>query len=199
MAAAASSALAGVRVSTDWEDCLQRIQARDERALSELYDHSSRAVYGLAMRITGNSADADEVVCDVYAQIWRTAGRFDRMRGTAISWILMLTRSRALDLLRSRGDRASREQGLDEAHEFSSPHANAEQSAILGQRKRLIEKALELLDEDQRSLIELAFFRGLSHAELSEQLGLPLGTVKTRIRLGMMKLRSRLESQRGAL
>jgi RNA polymerase sigma-70 factor (ECF subfamily) len=197
--AAASMPVPGDRLLPAWDQYADRIQAREERALSELYDRTSRLVYSLALRILSNTADAEEVVCDVYAQIWKGATAFDRARGTYLSWILLITRSRALDRLRSRQPRESSLQPLDEFLELHAPEPDAEASTQLAQRRGLIRAALHELSSEQRELIELAYFGGLSHSELADRTGLPLGTVKTRIRMGMMKLKERLTPQKGAL
>jgi RNA polymerase sigma-70 factor (ECF subfamily) len=176
---------------------MARIQARDERALGDLYDRTSRIVYSLAMRILSDAADAEEVVCDVYAQVWRNAVAYDKSRGSLPGWLLLLTRSRALDRLRARGARRQ-----EVALEMSASHPsreNTEETAAASERLRQVQEALGELAEDQCRLIQLAFFQGLSHTELARAVGLPLGTVKTRIRMGMMKLRSRLAVHRKPL
>jgi RNA polymerase sigma-70 factor (ECF subfamily) len=196
--AAAGAAIGGHTVP-EWEQYISRIQAREERALGEFYDSTGRLVYSLAMRILGNAEDAEEVVGDVFSQVWRNAAHFDAGRGSVLAWLMMMTRSRALDRVRSRGNRPSLEQTMEASRNLATTEESIEEAAFIAERRRLVREALAELSEDQRSLIELAFYQGLSHSELSACAGLPVGTVKTRIRLGMLKLRDRLAPLRGAL
>jgi RNA polymerase sigma-70 factor (ECF subfamily) len=138
-------------------------------------------------------AAAEEVTLNVYTQVWRTAGSYDRQRGSVGAWLVTAARSRAIDRLRAGAGRAEREQPF---LEFADPEANTpspEQESEHNQRGRLIRAALAKLAPEQREVIQLAFFSELSHGELADRLGQPLGTVKSRIRLGMMKLREQLE------
>ncbi len=174
----------------DWSECLRRVAAGDRDALSELYDQTSPLVYGLALRILRNSADAEEVTLDVYTQIWRSAKTYDSRRGSVTAWMATLTRSRAIDRLRTRPQR-DRQPELEQA-ERSRAQPPLPEAGWLMQQRLLVEAALAELPPEQRRLIELAYFAGFSHAELASRSGLPLGTVKTRIRLAMMKLRELL-------
>lgn len=173
-----------------WSECLRRVAAGDREALSELYDQTSPLVYGLALRILHNSADAEEVTLDVFTQVWRSARNYDGRRGSVTAWLATLTRSRAIDCLRARAHR-DRQPELDEA-ERSRPQPPSHATGWLAEQRLLVEGALAELPPEQRRLIELAYFAGFSHAELACRTGLPLGTVKTRIRLAMMKLRELL-------
>ena len=170
-------------------ECIRRTATGEEQALAALYDQTSHLVFGLALRILEDTADAEEVTLDVYTQVWKSARDFDPRRGNAMAWLIMLTRSRAIDRLRSGAGRKEREEPLQWIPEIPSSAECPEQASILSQRQRWVRAALEALPPEQREAIELAFFSGLSHAELAARLGQPLGTVKTRIRLGMMKLR----------
>ncbi|MBI4484125.1 MAG: sigma-70 family RNA polymerase sigma factor, partial [Acidobacteria bacterium] len=131
---------------------------------------------------------AEEVTFDVYTQVWRSAKSFDAQRGTITAWLVTLTRSCAIDRLRSVAVRSQHEEHLPEFPQMAASPENPEQS----QQRRLVRAALEVLPPEQRQAIEMAFFSGLSHSEVATKLGLPLGTAKTRIRLGMMKLRELL-------
>jgi RNA polymerase sigma-70 factor (ECF subfamily) len=175
-----------------WAELIRRAGTGDPRALGQLYDQTSRLVYGLAQRILANFADAEEVTSDVYSYVWRSASTFDESRGSALSWLMVLTRSRALDRVRARAQSSRRLQSIDAASTVPASGANAEAAASLSERSGLVRRALEDLPPEQRELLELAYFGGLSHVELAAQSGLPLGTVKTRIRMGMTKLRARL-------
>jgi RNA polymerase sigma-70 factor (ECF subfamily) len=175
-----------------WAELIRRAGTGDPLALAHLYDQTSRLVYGLAQRILANYADAEEVTSDVYSYVWRSASTFDESRGSALSWLMVLTRSRALDRVRARAQSSRRLQSIDAASTLPASGANAEAAASMSERSGLVRRALEDLPPEQRELLELAYFGGLSHVELAAQSGLPLGTVKTRIRMGMTKLRARL-------
>lgn len=180
------------QISRQWAEWIRRAGMGDARALGQLYDQTSRLVYGLAQRILANHADAEEVTSDVYSYVWRSASTFDESRGSALAWLMVLTRSRALDRVRSRALNLKRHLSIDSAASVPSTGADAETNAWMAERTRLVRLALEDLPEEQRELLELAYFDGLSHSELASQSGLPLGTVKTRIRMGITKLRERL-------
>lgn len=175
-----------------WLELLQRSAAGDESAFASLYDETSSLVYSLAMRMLANVEDAEEVTLDVYNQAWRIAANFDATRGTVTAWLMTMARTRSLDKLRAR---ASRQKNIDAmpAH-FDAPSSgvNPEDQSAAAEQRRIVISALGQLPEDQRKALELAYFHGLSHSELAESLGEPLGTVKTRIRLGMLKLRELL-------
>jgi RNA polymerase sigma-70 factor (ECF subfamily) len=176
-----------------WKQYVHRAAAGDQSGLAALYDESSALVYTIALRVLGNTEDAEEVTLDVYTQVWRTAASYDGSRGSVGAWLVMAARSRAIDKLRSRAGRIEREQPL---LDFTDPGAGTlspEQQSELGQRSRRVRAALNSLPPEQREAIHLAFFSGLTHGELAERLGQPLGTVKSRIRLGMIKLREELE------
>ena len=177
-----------------WNAHVQRIAAGEDDALADLYDQTGRLVYSLALRILGQVADAEEVTVDVYTQVWRSSKNFDSRRGTAAAWLTMLTRSRAIDRLRSRKARGQREEPLGSVHHLPSPAESPEVAFAVNQEQQRVRKALQVLTPEQRQAIELAFFSGLSHSQVAAQLGQPLGTVKTRIRTGMIKLREQLAS-----
>lgn len=172
-------------------DLLTRMAAGDQGALDALYTRHGGTAYALARAILGESADAEEVVVDAYAQLWRTAGQFDPSRGSVLAWLTTITRSRALDLLRCRRRRDS---ALDRMVVLAPPEAAmaAENSAEREEAHALVRRSLGTLPEPQRRAIELAYFRGLSHSEIAAELNEPLGTVKTRIRAGLERLRAQL-------
>ena len=179
----------------DQAGLMRRISSGDPSALSELYEQSSRFVYGICLRVLRNPADAEEVTLDVYTQAWRQAARFDADRGEPLAWLLMLARSRAIDRLRSRGGARRHEEDLEQAHGLASPGADPETSSSLAQRASTVRAALLGLPAEQREVIELAYFEGLTHTEIAERLAQPLGTAKSRIRLGLAHLRQALGSQ----
>lgn len=182
-----------------WSDCIQRAARGDQQGLADLYDHSNRLVYAVVLRITGNPADAEEITLDVYTQVWRKAPEYSPDRGSPSSWLTMMARSRALDRVRSRTARGQHESALDPAFDAVAGGQSAEESAILTESRQRIRAAMSLLSAEQREAIELSFFSGLTHTELAERLGQPLGTVKTRIRLGMMRLRTALGASAGGV
>ena len=175
----------------NWVHLVRRTAAGEHAALAELYDNSCHLVFGLALRILGDHAAAEDAVVEVYAQAWREAKSFDGRRGTASAWLLTLTRSRAIDLLRTR-QRERAADPLDSAGDVPSALPNPEESASSAERDRSVRNALQTLSAEQRQAIELAYFSGFSHTEIALRLGQPLGTVKTRIRLGMLRLRELL-------
>lgn len=168
----------------------------DERAASLLYDRHGGAMFGLAVRMVGEAADAEEVVIDAFGQAWRDAARFDRARGTVAGWLTTIVRTRALDLIRARGRRSrmtdSAASQTDAPVGMGEGFADPDAQVANAERAGAVSVALDALPEAQRRVIELAFFEGLTHHEVSERLAEPLGTVKTRIRLGMQKLRDML-------
>jgi RNA polymerase sigma-70 factor (ECF subfamily) len=177
-----------------WGDYVRRCASRDEAALAALYDESSQLAYTIALRILQDEADASEVVLDVYKQVWDAAARFDEQRGSAAAWIVILARSRAMDRRRFRSARMRAATQVGELPDVISTAPNPESLAMASQSSRSVKRALAAVPSEQREVLELAFFAGLSHSEIAEQLGEPLGTVKTRIRLAVAKLRELLTS-----
>ncbi len=176
---------------------VERMAAGDERALGELYDRHAGAMYSLALAIVGERADAEEVVTDAFGQAWRTAQQFDPARGSVGAWLATITRSRALDLVRARGrrSRALTRAALQDHEGLAAPIAVAaapDRDVERQEARRLVARSLAELSEPQRRVIELAYFGGLTHTEIAATLQEPLGTVKTRIRAGMEKLRGSL-------
>lgn len=183
--------------STTDTDLVAAMARGAQGAISALYDRYGAGLFGLALRITRERSDAEDVVIDAFAQAWRDAGTFRTDRGSVAAWLATITRSRALDLVRGRGRR-------ERAHDAALAQAATEPAAVgrapvsptdavlADERSRLVAAALEQLPEPQRQAIELAYFEGLSHSEIATHLAAPLGTVKTRVRLGLAKLRDLL-------
>lgn len=170
---------------------LQRIAAGESAALGELYDLHGSHAYALALRIVGNSSDAEEVVQDVFLHVWRQAEKYDPGRATVTGWILMLTRSRAIDRLRARRARPALEvRDLDWGHE---PAHNQEVAVITQEAATRVKAELDALPDPMRKAVELAYYDGLTHSEIAEQLREPLGTVKTRLRSALIRLRATLK------
>ncbi len=173
----------------EWAGFLARIAAGDQSALAELYDASSAKVFGLAMKILGDRDAAEEVTVDVYTQVWRKIASYDAQRGTPGSWLMTMTKNRAIDGFRSRYLERGRQVPLDEAAELPGHEATPEQYSAGLERQRLVQAALAMLSTEQRQAIALAYYWGMSQSEIADRLKLPLGTVKTRMRLGMIRLR----------
>jgi len=171
---------------------LARAVQGDQTALAELYDETSALVYGLAFRILGDRDAAEDVTIEVYAQVHRQASHYDASRGTPSAWLLTLTRSRAIDRLRAETLRRAREESLDDAAPLAALIADPEKCSATAELRRMVRSALATLTPEQREVIETAYFAGLSHREIAAKSGQPLGTVKTRIRTGMLLLRERL-------
>lgn len=173
-------------------ELLRAVASGEERALGALYERTVARVHGLALMLLGDATLAEEVVLEVYVQVWREAERFDERRGSVQSWLGTLTRSRAIDLRRRLGRRPEREGGTDELLELLAEDEDpARQSEARDEAWRL-RRALSDVPEAQRRCLVFAFFRGQSHSEVARALDLPLGTVKTRIRSGLSALRRSL-------
>jgi RNA polymerase sigma-70 factor (ECF subfamily) len=166
----------------DAEALLQRMAGGNAAALGELYDRFAGLVHGLALRILREPADAEDVVQEVFLQAWRQASRYDRARGTPEGWLCIMARTRALDRVRRRQSR--REDPEDAAPQGTGTPRREDDLAV--------RKALGGLSADQRAALELAYFEGLTHTEIADRLGEPLGTIKTRIRTGLLRLREAL-------
>jgi RNA polymerase sigma-70 factor (ECF subfamily) len=180
------------RTGSGWEELVRSCAQGDQEALAALYDQSSALVYSVAHRLLSNPADAEEVTVDVYNQVWRTARNFETSRGSVTAWLVMLARSRAIDRIRSSAKRTRVESPIIESMDLPASGIDPEEATEAGQQRLRIRAAMARLPAEQRVTVELAFFSGLSHSELAGHLGLPLGTVKTRIRSSMMKLRESL-------
>jgi RNA polymerase sigma-70 factor (ECF subfamily) len=151
-------------------------------------------VYGLSLRVVRDVAAAEDITHEVYLQVWRKAASYDPERSQVLPWLATLVRSRAIDYLRSRRTRrAEFEDNIHEVAELRDCRPNPELVCMTAWNSRLVQSAIGELSSEQREVIELAYFSELSHSEIARQTGLPLGTVKTRIRLGMMDLRKSLK------
>lgn len=169
---------------------VQRMAGGDASGLSELYDRHARGVYSLAFRIVQDQGEAEEVAQDVFAQAWRQAARYDTSRGAVVAWLLMMARSRSIDRVRARTGRPPLQED-DPAllRDLTDGGIAADTLVVTAEQASRVRAALAHLPLLQRTAIDLAFYEGLTHAEIAERLEQPLGTVKTRIRLGLLKLR----------
>jgi RNA polymerase sigma-70 factor (ECF subfamily) len=177
---------------------IRRMAGGDRDALAELYDKLSRPLYATARHILNDAAEAQDVVHDVFLSLWENAAAFDSGRGAAFSWAVTLTRNRAIDRLRSRANRARLlgsavpdDLGYDTEAAFIGGNDRAE----LGDRATAVRAALSDLPEEQKKALELAFFSGLTQKEIADKLSEPIGTVKARIRRGLIKLRDTLANR----
>lgn len=181
------------------DSLLRRVAESDSRALGELYDATARYVFGILRRMLWSAESAEEVAQEVYLQVWRTARAFDSERGSGWSWLALLARTRAIDRIRAEGSYRTAVENLLAQGEESVPHAAsdppAHEAVVAGERAEWIRLALSELPGDQRRAVELAFFGGLTHREIAERTETPLGTVKTRIRSAILKIRDRLEPE----
>jgi len=176
----------------DWAALIKRVADGDSSALTTLYDSTSRLVFGLILRVVTDRSSAEEVLLDVYTQVWRQASTYDAKRGAPLAWLMMIARTRGIDRLRSGKHEHQHKESLDAIGEVTASNASPEADTVTAERRELVRSALETLSAEQREVIELAYYSGLSHSEIALRLGQPLGTVKTRTRLGMMKLRDML-------
>ena len=174
------------------DELLSLMLRRREAALGAIYDRYGRLVYTVALRITGDRETAEEVVQDVFQNVWQAAGSFQPGVGTFSAWLMGITRHRAIDATRSKRERArDREQTLD--LDFTTgQEPGIEREVAQGLLRDAVLDALGQLPPNQRQAIELAYYGNLTRAEIAERLGEPLGTVKTRLRLGLLKLRDLL-------
>ncbi len=177
------------------DEALVALVARsDESALAELYDRVGRTAYGLAYRVVRDERLAEDAVQEAFLVLWRTAGSFRAERAKATTWILTLVHRRAVDLVRREQRR--RTEPLDEAVTSDPATASAEEAAWLGFERARVQEALRQLPDTQREAIELAYYGGFSQAELAKRLGLPLGTVKSRMFAGLARLRELLDDDK---
>jgi RNA polymerase sigma-70 factor, ECF subfamily len=175
---------------------MQRIASRDGEALRCLFDRYGRVCLGICVRILRDRNEAEQLLIDVFAEVWERCDRYDASRGSPITYLITLSRSRAIDRVRAR--KASPASSLD-----SIPNSNIESDntatpldqTLIGERRTMVREALRRLDPNQRQAVELAFYDGLSHSEIADKLNKPLGTVKTHIRQGLIRLRDTLRNQ----
>jgi RNA polymerase sigma-70 factor (ECF subfamily) len=190
------SLLADVPAEAD-RQLIRSIGTGSAEALAALYDRYASTVFGLAKRITGRAEDAEEVVQDVFAQVWKQATRYEQSRATVAGWMVMLTRTRAIDRVRARSARPDQAAPVDPdaLAPLSAAAPDPEQVTLTAEDVRAVHGALAVLPDAQRSLVDLAYYEGLTHSEIAARTGVPLGTVKTRLRTAMMAMRDALGSR----
>ncbi|MEZ5277505.1 MAG: sigma-70 family RNA polymerase sigma factor [Opitutaceae bacterium] len=170
----------------------------DRVAFSQIYDRYSKPLYSLAMKMLGESSEAEDVVQDVFIALWNNAGSFDANRAKLFTWAVTLTRNKAIDRIRTRKRRSGIiERSGEDIADFSLSAELPDSVEVAGQNERahIVRRVFKTLPSEQRKPIELAYFKGLTQVEIAEKLGQPLGTVKARIRRGLLRLRDGLEGQ----
>ena len=174
---------------------LKKISEKDTNALSDLYDRHSKHLYTIIYYILKDEAEAEDTLQEVFLQIWEKIDSFDENLGNPLAWITRITRNKAIDRLRSKGFKnRSSEIDIERVFDLSSDSStNPEKNTSMTQEQHEISSALQTLNQNQRDLIEFAYFRGYSQSELAEQFNIPLGTVKTRMRTAMISLRNKLK------
>jgi RNA polymerase sigma-70 factor, ECF subfamily len=171
-------------------DLIRQMAQKDGAALDAFYERYKRTAFALVYRIVGNREDAEDVLVDVFWQAWQQADRYDPSRGKPLAWLLTIARTRAIDSVRSHGSR--RTEDLESQPEKAAPAPSADPFVQADTREAVVD-ALRTLPEQQRVALELAYYQGMSHTEIAAALNQPLGTVKDRIRNGMLHLRKRLK------
>lgn len=188
----------GLVTADPGQDLSRLIQAAgrgDQQGFAALYDATGARVLGMVLRVLRDRAQAEEVTQEVFLQVWRTAGSFDPSRGSALSWLLTLAHRRAVDRVRSAAAQSKRDLTYESQH-AETPFDSTAEAAEGRMEAARVHTALGGLTETQRSAVELAFFDGLTHREVSERLDVPLGTAKTRIRDGLRRLRDEMGGAR---
>lgn len=165
------------------------IRNGNQEAMAELYDRYSSVVYAVALRVLGDTSAAEDILQEIFMQLWRKPGAFDASRGNLAPWLAVITRNRAVDVLRKRRPQSELE---DTTLTVNPDFAGEADRGLIVEKVR---SALQAMSSQQRSALEMAYFEGYSHSEISAKTGEPLGTIKTRIRSGLMQLRKLVETK----
>ncbi|MCH2448899.1 MAG: sigma-70 family RNA polymerase sigma factor [Gracilimonas sp.] len=178
-------------------ELMARIKTRDTSALSELYDNYNGLLFGLILSILKKREEAEDLLQEVFIKIWQNAEKFDLERGTVYTWVVTLTRNRSIDRLRSKVYKEQKKQSTslddeDVFHPLYSEESDPLENTILKERAKKVHQALDQISEKQKKVLQVAYFSGMSQSEISEEFDIPLGTVKTRMRDGMIKLKELL-------
>lgn len=181
------------------EDLMQLVHDGDARAFEVVYDRHSGVAFSLAYRMCGRRAMAEDIVQDAFLSLWRSGSRYDRSRGSVRSWVLGVVHNRAIDAFRRETVRAGKDVADDGALERMESDVHTDTEALRRDEATQVRTALGELPDDQRHVIELAYFGGFSHSQIADMLKLPAGTVKGRMRLGLSKLRIALGDPAGAV
>ena len=175
---------------------LHKIIRQDQSALSQLYDRYARVMYSLAFKILGSAEEAEEVVLDVFGHVWNKATTYNAKRGRVDGWLFLMVRSRSIDRWRKRQKyvAAIESSTIDAKVELSRSADTPDDMLMMSERRDRVLSAMEALPPEQRQVIELAYYRGFSQSEIAAEMGTSVGTVKTRVRLGLSKLRGLLDA-----
>ena len=171
---------------------VRRVAAEDPTALAELYDRFSGLLLSLARRVLGDEAEAEEILQEVFLQVWNQAERYDPRRSSVSTWLVLIARSRAIDRLRSRQVKDRTLLNLQQEKRGQNTSPEAPRSVLMKERRQRLRREMQELPDEQRQVLDLAFFRGMTQSEIAASTGIPLGTVKTRTLLAMKKLRNAL-------
>ena len=177
------------------EDLMPLVERREPSAFEIVFDRHGGAAYSLAYRIVGDRARAEDITQEAFLSLWRSGARYDRARGSVRTWLLGIVRNRAIDLLRRDVLEAPRLAFEEEMADRRRSREETDEEALRRDAARQVRGALKELPADQLRVVELAYFGGMTHSEIAEMLGMPLGTVKGRMRLGLEKIRTRLAEQ----
>jgi RNA polymerase sigma-70 factor, ECF subfamily len=172
-----------------WSNLMSRIAERDEQAFEQLYSEARAVVFGVALRIVGDYAEAEEVTIDVFLKTWEQAARFSPERGSVLTWLMVMTRSKALDRVRYRSSRLADWLALDDIQVAAPPGTGPDSMTEFELTAARISRVLANLPRTHREAVEMALYEGMSHSEIAERLGQPIGTVKSRIRSAITKIR----------
>lgn len=192
---AALAAVGDVAAAEADRGALARMIRGEEAAVAEIYDRHARLLYSLALRIVRRPSDAEDVIQEVFSQVWRQAGRYDWSRGTVAGWLIMLTRSRALDRLRRERGEAAAADFDDASSSVVDPALTVDLQLVDAEQAARVRAALLALPDLQRVPLELAYYEGLSQSAIAARLETPLGTIKTRMRQALLRLRDALAEQ----
>jgi RNA polymerase sigma-70 factor (ECF subfamily) len=176
---------------------MEKIKTGDADALEELYDQYNRLLFGMIISIVKKKEEAEDVLQEVFVNIWQKAHTFDEKRGNVYSWLVTMTRNKAIDRIRSKDYKTQEKASVnidDPAFSLEGGKFDPLETTIYSDRAEMVKKALARIPESQREVLKFAYYRGLTQSEISDHLGIPLGTVKTRTRQGMLKLSDILES-----
>lgn len=176
-------------------DLVHRVAERDEAALADLFDRYSGLLLALSRRIVSDTSDAEEILQEVFLQVWNQAERYDKARSSVSTWLVLITRSRSIDRLRSRQVKERTLTALKQEKSDFHTSPKGLGSVLLDQRRQRLRREMRELPVEQRQVLDLAFFRGMTQSEIAGDTGIPLGTVKTRTLLAMKKLRRALQAE----
>lgn len=182
---------------SELEIMLGQISQGDEEAMREFYKKTVRLVYGMSHRVISIPEEAEEVALEVFMYVWNNASNYDRALSKPLSWLLMITRTRAIDKLRKSGRAVQLDDSADE--NLLPGSENPEDTYIASERRNIMRSAMSQLTDKQKQVVELSYYHQFSHSEISEKVGIPIGSVKSTIRVAMVKLKNIINKEQGRL